>query len=195
MLKLKLFFILSLLFLSSCSVHERFSRVDEEGVIPQEVYSAIEVGRTHKDTVVKYFGRPDKSETTKGDREIYTYQHTLKQTKHVRFLFVLAYSWVDENVEFYHIRFKDDIVDRKWIDEKEYTQPFRLEPRQQIAKEEGVPAPVEDTDDSLIEESVLEEIARQQEFEAQQAQQESTESKKKRNANSSDGFAANFEPV
>lgn len=89
---------------------------DGEGSLPEDIFSQIQPGVTSKDWIESQFGEPQHvQQSDAGD--IYTYQFTRVHRQSTSFLFVARYRGVDQTREYFHIAFKDDLVESHWLDD------------------------------------------------------------------------------
>lgn len=154
-----LFVLPSLLcFLTACSVSERVSYKDDEGLIPSQLLKKIKKKKTEKSWVVAHLGAPytidrvdavvdapSLNSDTKSDEmtepltlfEVYTYRFTRSQIRSGHVLFFLSAGGRKDDVEYFHVAFDDDVVQKSWMDKYPRTQ---LGMRKRLQKVVSYPA-------------------------------------------------------
>lgn len=103
--------------LAACSVSTRLTYEDQEGAVPESVFSSIKRNKTPKKWLVQHLGEPLSIYQTKDGGELYTYQMNKASYKRASLLFVLRYKTVKREARYFHIRLKDDKVKKTWWDE------------------------------------------------------------------------------
>lgn len=114
----------SLLVLNACSISERTSYTDSEGVLPKDVLERIKDNRTSKAWVVSHLGDPfaiDRIEYSTNDvvamHEVYTYRLVRSKIRSGHVLFFFRAGAREDNIDYFHIVFSDQVVKKSWMDQ------------------------------------------------------------------------------
>lgn len=128
---------------SGCSISDRTSFEDDSGRIPETFFSDIRRGKTSKEWIEAQLGTPQGLQQGPGSKQIYTYRIVRSQQKHADLLIVLRYDGVYRDVEYFHIFFENDIVERHWRDALPMVQTARYfgEPATRLAEMEAAEPP------------------------------------------------------
>lgn len=120
---LKLISVFVLVFTTSCSITERVSYEDSEGAIPKDVLKKIKSKKAEKSWVLANLGAPysvDKIRsshmTPELDYEVYNYRFAKSHIRSGQLLFLLRAGGSEESVEYFHVAFQGDLIDRAWTD-------------------------------------------------------------------------------
>lgn len=143
MFKLICFIILTCFFFSSCSITERVSYGDSEGVVPEGVIKNITSKKAEKPWVIANLGQPlsvDKLYSHTGNRgqdyEVYNYRFTKSHVRSGHLLFILKAGGKEESVEYFHVAFEGMIIEKAWTDRLPRAQLGErvLKQQKQVAK-------------------------------------------------------------
>ncbi len=104
-------------FLPACTVSERVSLEDTEGVIPESIFEAIKFKKTQKKWVVDNLGQPFSIQNRTEKQQVYNYRFARRKIRNGQMLFLFRYGRSEDDVSFYHVAFEDNVVRNAWMDE------------------------------------------------------------------------------
>lgn len=103
--------------LMSCSISDRHSLEDSEGVVPDSFFESVKKYQTDKQWVIENLGFPYAKERGNEHEEIYTYRFAHTHYREASMLIALRFQGSEKEIRHYHILFCDDIVRTSWWDE------------------------------------------------------------------------------
>ncbi len=108
----------------SCSISERVSYADGEGRIPTVILQAIGKQKTEKSWVVVHLGEPfsiDRVSPGGGKSpalyEVYNYRFSKSHVRNGHLFYLFRAGGVQETVEYFHVAFDRDVVQKTWLDQ------------------------------------------------------------------------------
>lgn len=119
---------LLLVSLSACelvSISEDVSYDSEDRALPQATLNKIELGKTNKIWIEKYLGAPDSIEENKGMTTSH-YRFSEQVAQRVRVFLLFQYKGSKLRERTLYVQFKDDIVQRAWLDGDDLLEPEEI---------------------------------------------------------------------
>ncbi len=117
---------LTSLFISSCSISNRWVNEDAEGIVPESFFSTIKRNRTEKAWVLDNIGEPQSSVIGPNNEEIVTYNFKRTQYRAASLFIVFRYDSSTQDMEYYHLMYCDGVVKKAWWDKFQDVQVTRL---------------------------------------------------------------------
>lgn len=111
--------LLGLLLVGGCSlvsVSDTSHYNDGEGRLPETIFAEIKPNLTSKAWVLAHFGQPVSVQQMASGEEIYNYQFTRTHRRSATLLFLVRYRGVEQDREYFHVVFDNDLVEKHWID-------------------------------------------------------------------------------
>lgn len=123
-----LLLICSTLMLTNCSVSARVDYENSEGQLADDFFHEIRDEKTDTDWVMANLGEPLFTDSYEEENiNVYTWQLSRADYKHLSFLIVFRYNTVEREKEYLHVISKEGIVQKHWLDESPAVQAHQVE--------------------------------------------------------------------